>query len=462
MVHAVSFESRIVRCAWLALCAAACTSSPKVAPAAEQPEVAGSQATGPAPDRAAPARTAAEPDGPGEPASRSAPDASAPEATPDAAPADAAPRSQPADAPMQPGAAGDMMRAMPSGATTPPQSPMTSAMQPPAAGDTSGAGAPPPDAITWPEDCEERYMLRAHGEAVPNDPTKFKVKAGDQLQAVFYFKAPWTGDRQLFKSHFHLDNPKVVHHWALWATATASAPDWSIDVSEESMSLGGEQYVAGGGAGGDDLELPPNIGLRLPIGSSLLFELELHYFNGVSDSDELDGSSFEMCVSSKKRQIEAAIHTMGLGTFTLPAHKTTDITYNCVPVGLDTQVHLLTVQPHMHRTGRHSKVVLNRKAGDKVILHDNAYDFVEQRTYALPEDHMGTEVLLQPGDTLTGTCTFENDTDSPIKEGIHSQDEMCNLGILAWPAGKLHNSYGAIGELLPGFGGLADVSCVEP
>lgn len=460
MAHSIPVETRLLMCLVLMLWSAACTTSPRVEPA--EPESTGSQAG--AMVQQASGMGGATPSGP-EAGSGAAPESSAPADQAMMAPA----RS---DGPMQPSAESSSQPSA-AGASAPEslQPPAAGSsgdsapMQPPPAADPSSppAGSPAPaNTVSWPADCEEHHVLRAHGSPGTTDPSKFSVKKAEQVTATFYYKAPWTGDKQLLKTHFELDNTKVVHHWALWATVMGSAADGSIDAAEESTALGGEQFVAGGGAGGNDVDLPPNVGLRLPSGGSLLFELEVHYFNAVSENDELDGSSIELCVTSKKRPIEAAIHTMGLGTFTLPAHKTTDLTHNCVPAGLDTEVHLMTVQPHMHRTGRHAKIVLNRKSGEKLMLHDMDYEFLEQRTYPIPEDKSAADVVLQPGDSITTTFTYENATDSTISEGIHSQDEMFNLGILAWPAGKLHNSIGAIGELVPGFGGLADVSCIDP
>jgi hypothetical protein len=69
---------------------------------------------------------------------------------------------------------------------------------------------------------------------------------------------------------------------------------------------------------------------------------------------------------------------------------------------------------------------------------------------------------LNPGDTITSTCSYDNTTDSTIDQGVESQNEMCNFGVLAWPAGKLHNAFGALSSILPETGGLADVACFDP
>jgi hypothetical protein len=52
---------------------------------------------------------------------------------------------------------------------------------------------------------------------------------------------------------------------------------------------------------------------------------------------------------------------------------------------------------------------------------------------------------LNPGDTLTTVCHYQNDTDQTIPYGPRTENEICEVPILAWPAGALHN---LTGELL--------------
>jgi hypothetical protein len=328
----------------------------------------------------------------------------------------------------------------------------------------SSPTVPANDEVAWPADCEERHVFRAHGNQEAGDTTKYRIAAGAQLVTTFYFHAPWTQDMQLLKGHMTFDNKKIVHHWVLWATSMSTAQEGSFAgaVGKDTVALGGEQYVVGGGPGATDVEMPANVGLRMPTGTNLLFELEVHYSNTVGETDEEDASSVEVCVTSHKRPVEAAVHTLGRASFSLPAHTQTDITSTCVPSGLDEPVHIMAVTPHMHLTGERAKLVLNHKSGDALTLVDNPYTFQEQKSYVVPEDRSAVDILVNPGDTLTSTCSFDNTTDVTINQGVRSENEMCNIGVLAWPAGKLHNSVGDVLGILPETGGLADVACFDP
>lgn len=268
----------------------------------------------------------------------------------------------------------------------------------------------------------------------------------------------------VLQTRARIDNPKILHHWTLSVTRTDEPLDGVIRAraNERPEMVGGEMPLISGGPGAVDLKLPPEIGLRMTGGSNLLFELEVHYFNGVGTRDEEDGSTVEVCVTHRKRPIEAAVHTLGRNSFTLPAHQRTDVASTCTPQGQVDPIHLLNVTPHMHLTGVRAQLALNRKSGERIALHDAAYSFSEQRTFELPSDRSAPDVTLNPGDTLTSTCTYDNPRDEAIPQGNQSQNEMCEFAVLAWPAGGLHNEYGALIGLLPGKELFADVICMDP
>jgi Copper type II ascorbate-dependent monooxygenase, C-terminal domain len=56
------------------------------------------------------------------------------------------------------------------------------------------------------------------------------------------------------------------------------------------------------------------------------------------------------------------------------------------------------------------------------------------------------EIVVGPGDRLTTTCTYENDTSRIITFGQGTAQEMCYNFVVAWPAGSLNTG----GNLLDG------------
>ena len=74
-----------------------------------------------------------------------------------------------------------------------------------------------------------------------------------------------------------------------------------------------------------------------------------------------------------------------------------------------------------------SSVDLTRAGGTKTTIHDQPFDFNYQRTYVYEN------VVLQPGDKLTTTCTYGQ----PARFGKGTNDEMCYFFAIHWPGGAL-------------------------
>jgi hypothetical protein len=97
----------------------------------------------------------------------------------------------------------------------------------------------------------------------------------------------------------------------------------------------------------------------------------------------------------------------------------------------------------MHKTGRHMSTLIARANGTEETLIDKPFDFNDQRVYAV--GGAAGEVVVGPGDKLTTTCTYENDSSKLITFGESTGSEMCYNFVVAWPAGSL-----ATGGLLSG------------
>lgn len=212
------------------------------------------------------------------------------------------------------------------------------------------------------------------------------------------------------------------------------------------------QLLLSGGPGGGPTRTPDGVGMRMPSGSDVVFMLEIHYFNPSSDAVEFDASGVELCATATPRPIEAALHFLGTQAIMLPAHAKTDVVSVCDPAPLDEPVHIMSVSPHMHLTGTRAKITVQRAAGEETLL-DVPYTFTEQRTYPLPRDGTAADVVIKPGDRLTTTCSYDNQTDQIITYGEFSEREMCRMMLWAWPAGRLHSAAAGVATTQP------DVTC---
>jgi hypothetical protein len=264
-------------------------------------------------------------------------------------------------------------------------------------------------------------------EPLPADVTCYNVtarasKSGDQysvpttpdLYQCFQYAPPW-GDKkvQVVSARPIIDNDQVLHHWNLYnsADAVADGTNGSCSGAHPNAAL-----VAGWAPGGQDLVLPPDVGLGIQPGG---FSLEMHYNNKLG-AGQLDASGVELCVTEKLRPNEAAVHWLGT-----QALNKLSATGTCTPINQG-PVTIISSSPHMHLQGRHMKTVINRKGGATEVLIDKPFDFNTQIAYPTP-------AVINPGDTLSTTCTFA--TPTPFGQGTN--EEMCYNFVMAYPAGGL-------------------------
>jgi Copper type II ascorbate-dependent monooxygenase, N-terminal domain/Copper type II ascorbate-dependent monooxygenase, C-terminal domain len=270
---------------------------------------------------------------------------------------------------------------------------------------TGGTGSP-----ELPSDVK-CYDITARASAAGG---KYAVPTTPDLYQCFNWAPPWGNKKvQVVSATPIIDNAKVLHHWILY-----NGPEQVTDGSSSSC-VGAHPtsaFITGWAPGGDPMTMPEDVGLRTEGGG---FTLELHY-NNKDGAGQTDASGARVCVTEKMRPNEAAVHWLG----TQNLNKTT-ATGTCSPVATG-PVTILSMSPHMHLQGRHMTTVVNRKAGGQEMLLDKPFDFQTQVSYP-------TRATINPGDTLTTTCTFAMPT--PFGQGTNQ--EMCYNFVMAYPAGQL-------------------------
>lgn len=255
------------------------------------------------------------------------------------------------------------------------------------------------------------YQIKARATAAGD---KYTVPTTPDLYRCFDYAPPW-GDKtvQVVSARPIIDNSRVLHHWILYNGAEAVQDGNNAGCSGAHPNA---SFITGWAPGGDGLELPADVGLRTEGGG---FSLEIHYNNTIGEG-QLDASGVDVCVTEKLRPKEAAVHWLGTQNLNKVSAAGT-----CVPVNTG-PVTILTSSPHMHLQGRHMKTVINRKAGASEVLIDTPFDFNTQVSYPTP-------AVINPGDTLTTTCTYA----MPTPFGQKTNEEMCYNFVVAYPAGQL-------------------------
>jgi hypothetical protein len=285
------------------------------------------------------------------------------------------------------------------GATTnmPTQSPTT----------TTGDGA-----TAFTEKCDQIYTIKSHGTDGATSP--YMVPAGQEVHPKISIPAPWGNEEvQMVQMRALSDNRKVLHHWILYGSQREFLVGW---------------------APGKDMSapLPKDVGMHMPGGT---LTLDMHYYNLMGAQAEPDNSGLEVCVLKKPnfRPNTATVNqTFSQFLINIPARATNfDVTGSCTFTGQN-PVTLLTASPHAHTLARHMKFTLTKKSGQVIVMHDGAFDFNEQTSYALPEP-----LKLENGDVVTTTCTYDNPTDRAVTFGENTGNEMCFNFAVYYPMGAM-------------------------
>jgi hypothetical protein len=289
---------------------------------------------------------------------------------------------------------------------------------------------PPPGGTTC-------YDLRAHGDPTPGDKTPYPVIPGEHYVS-FYYTAPWKEPSELVSWRTLYDNKQVLHHWLLYSTAGNDMdgvflPSIGTHVGDDA------ELVAGWAVGGNDVDMPAGVGLRMPApGAGLM--LEWHYFNSTGAPTE-DSTVVQVClVPAGSLPHTAGMTWLGTEDFNgpvgMPPGQRSDFSGTCLPsrTGMaDSEpIHIFQLWPHMHTYGRNMKSVVNRANGMSEEVFNRKFDFNQQITYDASID-------LYPGDTITSTCTFDNTSDANVAFGPSTTQEMCYQFAFSYPAGALDN-----------------------
>jgi hypothetical protein len=269
--------------------------------------------------------------------------------------------------------------------------------------------------LTYDDPDLKCYRLTSYA-ALDRRGEKYSVPNRPDLYVGFNIKAPWPGTQYIRSFRSIIDNRAALHHWILYRNLNGGDEGINEDVSGRHPD---GEMLYGWAPGSLDLWFHPDVGMEVPGGST--FQLETHY-NNRSGAPVPDASGLEICVTPHK-----PAHVAGLSFVGEDRISGTSAKGNCTHESKE-PVRLIMGLPHMHKKGSHMKVDLTRAAdGGVQTLHDRPFDFDYQRTYVLDD------VVLQPGDKLTTTCTFSE----PARQGKGTDDEMCYFFAIHWPAGAL-------------------------
>jgi hypothetical protein len=313
---------------------------------------------------------------------------------------------------------------------------------------TAGCGTGTPDAGTsgngignyLPPDSECEYMqeLLAHGGQTPDDTTPYTAPTGGDHYEIFYFKPKWTTKVHTIRLDPIIDNGAVLHHWLLYMEPNGAGD--GTHKSDLGLQPADSQLLSGWAPGNKSIPLGRDIGLQTIQGPNARFAIELHYNTSANPAKRTDRSGARVCATSKLRPKEAAVHWLGTqGILSLGLGGMYDAFGTCT---VPKESHIIAHSPHMHVKGRYMKTINKPKAGGApVAITDKPFAFDDQQIY--PIETPSGEIVVQPGDVITTTCTY--DGSASFSFGPNTTQEMCYNFVVAWPVGSLAKGTGVVG-----------------
>jgi cytochrome c551/c552 len=284
-----------------------------------------------------------------------------------------------------------------------------------------GTTKPDPSDVPVEPDASECEMVPFHARQDATD-AKYNVPSGEQYYC-FGFHKDWPAGTQGLAFYPNIDNHQVIHHWLLYKAITPQV-NGAVNACLGFHPDG--ELLAGWAPGAMPSFLPSHVGLDLGGGDYIL---EVHYNN--TGLPTQDGSGVTVCKAKTPRPDTATVSWLGTEAIILPpAQKGLDVTSNCRPNITDKPIHIIKVWPHMHRLGRHMRADIHRANGTVDPLFNVDFSFDSQWGYDTP-------AILNTGDYVTTTCTYDNDTPNTVTFGESTASEMCYNFTYSYPARAL-------------------------
>jgi hypothetical protein len=277
---------------------------------------------------------------------------------------------------------------------------------------------------------ETCWEFQTHGISSPTDKSKFTVPV-DESYNQFYFNVPWPAGSVETRFGTDLDNKKVLHHWLMFTqSAPTAAGTVSTNVTGTTLFEGAE-LIAGWAIGGCSTTYPDDVGVALPDSGTLM--IQWHHFNSTGTPQQ-DGSKVQVCtVPAGSRAHIAGLTFLGTEAIVIPPGKA-DATGTCQNSS-GGPITIIGLTPHMHKIGINMRSVVDKAGGGSLEIFNKPFVFDQQINYMLDPPY-----VLQPGDSITSTCTFQNNSDATVGFGQSTTQEMCYQFALSYPYGALNNA----------------------
>jgi hypothetical protein len=236
-----------------------------------------------------------------------------------------------------------------------------------------------------------------------------------------------------------IDEQDLVHHIVVFPLDEDSVPeDYDPEEGYDCINRTGqvEELVAAWAPGTMPLELDEGLGIRINPDERIV--LQMHYFqSGTEQKSDQSGYAFR---TVDEVDTEVLIYPFGDWDFEIPAGEESysygiswdipeTINYSGVEIDMP-DITVYGVFPHMHVLGSaYDLNIVKPDGSEECGLYAEKYSFDNQLTYQYREP-----LVIEGGDTLNWTCTWNNSTSNPdlihnppedTRYGERTDEEMC-------------------------------------
>jgi peroxiredoxin len=283
---------------------------------------------------------------------------------------------------------------------------------PPSATFTEGWTLGQPDLVLTPE---KDFHLEATGRDV---------------YRYFVFPTNYHEDKYVTAIDVRAGNRRVVHHVIAFLDSSGRAKQIADkDGQPGYTSFGGPGFIPSGGLGGwapgnIPRHLPEGMGIVLPKGAAIVAQVHYHK----SGKPETDRTAIGVYFA--KSPVKKRVDILPVANFFLQIPPGAERHEIKAFGGFSTDVHALSVMPHMHLIGREMKVTAVLPDGkEQPLVWVKDWDFNWQDTYWFKNP-----VALPKGTRLNVVSYYDNSAKNPrnpnsppklVRWGEQTTDEMC-------------------------------------
>lgn len=256
------------------------------------------------------------------------------------------------------------------------------------------------------------FELRSPGFAVAPDTL--------DLYQCFTYAVPLDAERFVRRIEVIVDDARVVHHVVL-----LKDPKKDFKVGEKACKgmPPDSQYLYAWAPGAGAVEFPEG-GMRVLPGEH--YVVQVHYNNGAGAADVKDTSGVRIW-HGPTEGTEYGMFAPGPLIFSIPPGTAYSTTGTCK---IKEKTTLLAGMPHMHENGvAFSQQVVRKDGTVEPLIEITGWSFELQPFYLTP-------VVLEAGDRLMTTCTWQHDFAKEVPFGSGTADEMCFNFVFATPPPK--------------------------